>query len=425
MRKKIPTEAVRMGMYIDGFDASWLKTPFLTHHFEIKSKEQLEKILSSAVTHVYIDTEKGLDVLSEEEARRKSPEHAAPPAPTPAPAPAPAPRPDKDAHPLKKMLADYIKAKNDLIQIDKLSLIEGTTVGFALFAKTDMEVVPLPLTRDKNGEPLITQNVLNFPGELMINRSDADKYREYLRMAIKDAGGQARGFSQKNMLIKENAKILVQDLFNTPGSPEKMEACKETTENVISSIIDSKGLITNLFTVNKHDYYIYTHSVNVAVFSVATAIAIGIQSEGELFAIGMGSLLHDIGLSTIPPEVLYKPGERLTDFETGLLRGHVVEGRDIVKLYKGIPPETMIPLMEHHEDLMGTGYPMGKKGDKLHVSGKIISITNIYDTLTTSRPGTKAITPYEALTYLLNNANLYDADILKEFITVLGKSSGG
>ncbi|MBF0488490.1 MAG: HD domain-containing protein, partial [Nitrospirae bacterium] len=142
----------------------------------------------------------------------------------------------------------------------------------------------------------------------------------------------------------------------------------------------------------------------------------------ELFAIGMGSLLHDIGMSTIPPEVLHKPLQRLTDFEVGLLRGHVYEGLDIVKLYKGITPETLLPLLEHHENLMGTGYPVGLKGDKLHLSGKIISVTNTYDQLTTSRPGFNAISPFEALTYLRDHKDLYDADILKEFITVLGKS---
>ncbi|MBF0318201.1 MAG: DUF3391 domain-containing protein [Nitrospirae bacterium] len=428
MRKKISIGAVRIGMYVDGFDTSWFKTPFLRHHFEIKSQDQLDKIKESGVSHIFIDTEKGLDVLSGERTVRKPVQDVAPGVKAPEPeavaneAKAPEQPATKYPPPQNKSFSDYIKVKDDLLQIDKLSLVEGTVVVFGLYTKNGMDIVPLILNRNKKGEPVVTKELLNSPGELMIERCDVNKYRDYLKMVMKDSGA-ANAMSSKNMMIKENAKILVQDLFNTPGDPEKMDACKGTVESVISSIIDTKGLITNLFTVNKHDYYVYTHSVNVSVFSVATAIAMGIQSEGELFAIGLGSLLHDIGMSTIPPEVLHKPVERLTEFELGLLKGHVYEGHDIVKLYKGIPPETLIPLMEHHENLMGTGYPMGLKGGKLHLAGRIISITNIYDTLTTSRPGFKAISPYDALTYLNSQANLYDADILKEFITVLGKSS--
>ncbi|MBF0457641.1 MAG: DUF3391 domain-containing protein [Nitrospirae bacterium] len=410
MRKKIPAGTTRLGMYIDGFDTSWFKTPFLRHRFEIKSQDQLEKIMESGVAYVYIDTEKGLDVL-EEEARKESVE---------LPAKVKVQKLPTIAE--EKAYTDYVKAVDDLLQIDKLSLVEATVVDFDLFVKTDMNIVPIALTRNKEGDAVITKELLTATGELMINRADSEKYRDYLRRAAKtDSSAQSQ--VNKNMLIKENAKLLVHDLFNNPGNPAKMEACKDTVENVITSIMDTKGLITNLFTINKYDFYIYTHSVNVSVFSVATALAMGIQSEGELFAIGMGSLLHDIGMSTIPPEVLHKPFERLTDFEIGLMRGHVYEGLDIVKLYKGITPETLLPLVEHHENLMGTGYPMGLTGDKLHVSGRIISITNTYDTLTTSRPGFKSITPYEALAHLRDHKDLYDADILKEFITVLGKSS--
>ncbi|MBF0567312.1 MAG: DUF3391 domain-containing protein [Nitrospirae bacterium] len=411
MRKRIPTNTIRIGMYVDGFDTSWFKTPFLRHHFGIKSQNQLDKILESGIDHVYIDTDKGLDDLSDEQ--------QAPPQADVNKVPC---LPAKDVAPDDSVFTNYVRAINDLILIDKLCLIEATAVGFDLFTKTDMDIVPLSVARNSKGELVITKELLASPCELMIDRSEIQRYRDYLAKIAKDSG-VAHGHGSKNMIIKETARLLVRDLFNDPGNHEKVEACKDTVETIISSIVDTKGLITNLFTVNKHDYYVYTHSVNVSVFCVATALAMGIQSRAELFAIGLGSLLHDIGMSTLPPEVLYKPVQYLTEFEAELLRGHIFEGLDIVNLYKGIPPEAMPPLIEHHENLIGTGYPMGIKGDKLHVSGKIISITNTYDTLTTSRPGFKAISPYEALAYLRDQNSLYDADILKEFITVLGKSS--
>ncbi|KWT92811.1 HD-GYP domain-containing protein [Candidatus Magnetominusculus xianensis] len=417
MRKRIPTSATRIGMYVDGFDSSWFKTPFLKHHFEIKSQNQLDKILQSGIDHLYIDTEKGLDVLSDEEI------YPAPTRSTPKKTAELPGKPVNNPHKQdEKAFMDYIKAINELLQIDKLCLVESTAVDFDLFVKIDMNIIPLSLPRNKKGSSVITKELLASPGDLLISRCDVQKYRNYLTMIAKDSGS-TQSLASKNMLIKENARILIRELFDDHGSHEKVEACKDSVENIMSSIIDTKGLITNLFTVDKHDYYVYTHSVNVSVFCVATAFAMGIKSEADLFAIGLGSLLHDIGMITLPPEVLHKPHQRLTDFETDLLKGHIFEGLDIINLYNGIPPDTMFPLIEHHENLMGTGYPMGLKGDKLHLSGKIISITNTYDTLTTSRPGFQAVSPYEALAYLRDHNSLYDADILKEFISVLGKSS--
>ncbi len=60
--KKIPIESVRLGMYIAGFDRSWLETPFFTHRFFINKTSQLTKLKQSGIRHVEIDTEQGLDV---------------------------------------------------------------------------------------------------------------------------------------------------------------------------------------------------------------------------------------------------------------------------------------------------------------------------------------------------------------------------
>ncbi|MCG6551234.1 MAG: DUF3391 domain-containing protein [Candidatus Magnetominusculus sp. LBB02] len=418
MRKKIPATAARIGMYVDGFDTSWFKTPFLRHHFEIKSQSQLEKIQEGGFTHLFIDTDKGLDALPDDTQRHEEKKRPAKTFELKKARPSAATQTHSD----DPAFSDYIRTMSGLIQIDKLCLVESSTANFDIFEKTGMDAAPISLPHDNNGGSIITKELLASSGDLLINRSDVHKYRDYLRNISKDSGFAQSDYST-NLIIKETAKILIRDLFNDPKSTAKMEACKDSVEHIISSIMDTKGLINNLFTVNKHDYYVYTHSVNVAVFCVATALAMGIQSESELFAIGLGCLLHDIGMSTLPPEVLYKPTQRLTEFETNLLRGHIFEGLDIVNMYRGITLETIHPLVEHHENLIGTGYPMGLKGDKLHLSGKIISITNTYDILTTSRPGFKSISPYEALAYLRDQKEMYDAAILKEFITVLGKSS--
>lgn len=64
--KKIPIDSVRLGMYIIGFDRSWLETPFFTHRFLLKKATQLTKLKQSGIRQVEIDTSQGLDVTEEQ-----------------------------------------------------------------------------------------------------------------------------------------------------------------------------------------------------------------------------------------------------------------------------------------------------------------------------------------------------------------------
>jgi len=440
MRKKISVKDLLKGMFLDGFDASWFNTPFIKHHFMIDSDSLIEKIRESGITHVFIDTDKGLDAASaakkpaanpamekpadeakskvhelvESEPRRQV--DVAPPAEIPDITP---PCGDDE-----ESFKAFARRKDQYLQIERAGLIVGSYVDFILFIKNGMDI-KLLLGAKKEGKKkdvLITDEVLKTSGEILINRDDTDRYKVYLNDAVKQMAATMNAQQSKNFLVKETTKMLMKELMENPRSGEKMKESEKAVEDIIDSIINSKGVVSNLITINKHDYYTYTHCVNVSVFSVGTAMALGIKSDAELFAIGVGGLLHDIGKSTIPPEILSKHPDRLNTFETTILKEHVVEGVNLVKLFKGIPEDAMYPLREHHERLSGSGYPFGIKGDKMHISGKIAAVVNLYDTLTTSRPNYRAMTPFETLTHMRSLSDDYDQDIFKEFVNLLGKS---
>ncbi|MBF0339202.1 MAG: DUF3391 domain-containing protein [Nitrospirae bacterium] len=415
MRKRILTEDLAIGMFIDGMDASWFKTPFLKHHFLIKTTEQIEKIKETGIEYVFIDTDKGADIMS------KAPGKPSKGSVSGGGESGVGVVPDQGhAATQEEQFKNYVKMKEELMSVDSSSLFSGSMIDFSLYIKNGLTIKPL--VQYKGREILLNDEMVSPVNELLIEKKDTPKFKGYIKCAIKGGVGGLNPQQIKNIAVKENAKIIVQELLSNPGNSEKVQECRDAVEGIMSAIMDSKGFITNLLTINKNDYYTYTHSVNISVFSVATAIAAGVVSEGELFGIGLGCLLHDIGKTTIPPEILNKPEERLTDFEIKLLREHVIEGANILKLYKGVPEWTLYPVLEHHENIAGTGYPNGLNAETMHVAGKITSITNYYDMLTTSRPFFEALTPFEALSYIRNSSQEYDLDIFKEFIKILGKT---
>ncbi|KJR41356.1 metal dependent phosphohydrolase [Candidatus Magnetoovum chiemensis] len=215
----------------------------------------------------------------------------------------------------------------------------------------------------------------------------------------------------------------MKELLDKPEDEEKLKECSALVVDIIDTITNNKGMINNLLSVNKQDYYTYTHSVNTCIYSVGTALTMGITKKEDLLVIGLGNILHDIGKSTIPAEIINKPTEKMTLLEISIYQQHVYEGVNLIKLYKRIPDGVMYPILEHHEKLSGKGYPNGLRGSQIHQCGKIASIVNLYDTLTTSRPYFKSMSPFEALSLMRNLKDDYDMDIFKSFIIMLGNKA--
>jgi HD-GYP domain-containing protein (c-di-GMP phosphodiesterase class II) len=122
----------------------------------------------------------------------------------------------------------------------------------------------------------------------------------------------------------------------------------------------------------------------------------------------------------ISPYIVNKPG-RLTKKEFLIMQTHVVEGKSLLeKSNEKTQQNVFYPITQHHERLSGNGYPFKLKGAQIHLLGRITSIANFYDNLTTARPYKKAYTPYEALQLMSENKGDFDQNLLVEFIKMIG-----
>jgi HD-GYP domain-containing protein (c-di-GMP phosphodiesterase class II) len=134
----------------------------------------------------------------------------------------------------------------------------------------------------------------------------------------------------------------------------------------------------------------------------------------------LGALLHDIGKSMISPYIVHKPG-RLTKEEFSVMQTHAVAGQSLLEKGNGKTQQNVFyPITQHHERLSGNGYPFKLKGEQIHLFGRITSIANFYDNLTTARPYKKAYTPYEALELMSENKRDFDQNLLVAFIKMIG-----
>jgi putative nucleotidyltransferase with HDIG domain len=138
-----------------------------------------------------------------------------------------------------------------------------------------------------------------------------------------------------------------------------------------------------LGTVKSFHEYTYTHLINVGILTMSLAGEMGFNGS-QLLEVGIAALLHDVGKSFIPDEILNKTGvlsqEERAIIETHSLRG----GLHLMKLV-GIPKIVILSAIEHHQKYDGTGYPFIKPGWKPNIVAQMISITDVFDALRSRR----------------------------------------
>ncbi|MFT5376578.1 MAG: HD-GYP domain-containing protein (c-di-GMP phosphodiesterase class II) [Candidatus Latescibacterota bacterium] len=155
--------------------------------------------------------------------------------------------------------------------------------------------------------------------------------------------------------------------------------------------------------------------------TVLLAIRLGLEieyNETQSLALGLCTLTHDIGMLTIPEEVLDSP--KLTADQLSLLRNHPIQSQEMVKHfgeeYEWIS-EIVVQVHERHD---GSGYPAGLKGENIHEFARIIGLGDMYEALGHPRSDRKAHVIYSALTTIIDTRNKhFDPRLIKALINIV------
>jgi len=188
---------------------------------------------------------------------------------------------------------------------------------------------------------------------------------------------------------------------------------------IMKSVARNRNALLLLANLKSLDDYMYRHSVNVAIFSVAFAQYLGMEGD-ELRQIGLAALFHDYGKALLPTNILNAP-RRLNPGEMEIMHTHVVLGYEKLKGSGKFSHEVLAAILQHHERHDGTGYPFGLSGDQIGLYGRIISICDVYDALASKRVYKDAIHPKHALGTLFKmGENAWAPGYAEHFIKMVG-----
>lgn len=189
-------------------------------------------------------------------------------------------------------------------------------------------------------------------------------------------------------------------------------------DQLVDSLLGDQNALVNINDLRSYDEYTYHHSLSIAVLTIAIANTMGFSRE-EVTKAGRCAILHDIGKTAVPIEIIQKPG-RLTDKEFDIVKGHSAEGFTYLS-QNGIGDDAMWQgVLCHHEKVDGTGYPFGFVGEQIPLISRMISVADVYDALTSNRPYRTPMQPHEAVEYIMAGvSSAFDYDVVMAFLEKL------
>lgn len=192
----------------------------------------------------------------------------------------------------------------------------------------------------------------------------------------------------------------------------QVEKLGEDISPVIRGLFEGRApVFDNLCVLSEHDDYTHQHSWMVMV--MALAVLRGAWDRGLVYPdaqyrldTGLGAVLHDLGKTQIPLEVLNKPG-KLNREEWELIKSHPEKGYLMIRQNQNLMPLAKAIVAHHHQALDGSGYGPGQRAlsaKEIPDLVRMVTIVDIYDALVSERPYRLGYLPFQALRFLEANS---------------------
>ena len=228
---------------------------------------------------------------------------------------------------------------------------------------------------------------------------------------------------KKEIEEKSKSKIKEVILKHSYNNGNELKVLSETADNIIANILEEEEVIENIYDIKERSADVYTHSISICVLATLVALKLGLDKE-RVHDIGVGCLLHDLGLRYMMIEYEDQDIETLSDKELVEYKKHPVYGYTALKNENWLSKKSKEIILCHHEKIDGSGYPL--HATEISVDTKIVSVCDTFDEMICGI-GRKRMKIYEAVEYLKSFKNiLFDGkivDALLDFTAVYPSGS--
>jgi HD-GYP domain-containing protein (c-di-GMP phosphodiesterase class II) len=244
--------------------------------------------------------------------------------------------------------------------------------------------------------------------------------------AVKDSmvihGKKAYDMERRKELIEQHAKTgkMLDGMMRTAVFGHRVDGKQITScaaQFLSDMTADSENAITSVFEAGDED--LSNHCLRMSVMGMAIGTDMGLDAD-NVRTIGVAGLVHDWGMSRVPAAIRRSP-TTLTSGQFLEIQKHPIFVQTLLDKMSGMP--RLVPLVAYqvHEKFNGSGYPRGRQGNAIHIFARILHVADTYVSLTSKREHRKAVMPYAAVEYLLQQARAkaVDADVVRSVLRIM------
>jgi HD-GYP domain-containing protein (c-di-GMP phosphodiesterase class II) len=203
------------------------------------------------------------------------------------------------------------------------------------------------------------------------------------------------------------------------GRKISLQEAESFVRSVMDQVRQDRSPFLILTTLKSHHPYTFTHIINVCILTIAQVEALG-ASPAVVHDFGLASMMHDIGKSLVPREVLSKPG-KLTPEEFALIQRHPQDGVHILRETPGVPDLALIVAFEHHMRYNHRGYPNLGHARPLHPCSLMTNLADTYDAMRSRRAYQQEYPPEKVAALITDRAGVdYDPLLARAFLQIMG-----
>ncbi|MBU3190647.1 HD-GYP domain-containing protein [Clostridium bowmanii] len=215
----------------------------------------------------------------------------------------------------------------------------------------------------------------------------------------------------KAATMKNMSKIMKNVTF---GDKKGTKDSLAVVEELVDYIIEMGDVTKSLYDIQTYDNYTYLHSIDTGIMAIFLGLSMNLN-QSDLKELSIGAILHDIGKTKIPLEIITKQG-KLTVEEFEEIKKHPTYGRNILEKNFSISLEVLKAVELHHERVDGNGYPFGLIGNEIPKFAKIICVCDVYDAVSNDRTYREKFNPSDAYELILAGCgNAFDEEIVQRF----------
>ena len=214
--------------------------------------------------------------------------------------------------------------------------------------------------------------------------------------------------------VRKRVSEGIQFIYNNAESDKLANATDSIASDLMKAIDSNDAIAIDINELKTSDEYTFKHSVDVATIAMILGKQQGLSKQ-QVYELGVSGLLHDVGKTRIPTEILNKPA-RLNDDEFAIMKQHSVYGYHMLEKKGEFNKEICYAVLQHHEKINGKGYPLGFNEKQITPYAKILSVADIYDALVTERPYKSAFSQRDAVEMIMSMTGELDMTAMKSFL---------